>query len=504
MREIAKKIEPGTWAVYGTGHAADIIMDELSKLNIETYVKYIVDRKKIDGGYKNYSVNLLEDVIDKIDVVLIAATVHHYTIFERVLKFLNQKKININVIDVIAYNSEKSVCDYVNYIEKSVLKMSDEFVEFNDRGYERKSCDSKIIAWYLPQFHQIEVNNNHLGQGFTEWTNTTQTIPLFIGHYQPHIPYDVGYYDLMNIDTLKRQIFLAKHYGIYGFAIHYYWFSGKRIMERPVELLLSHKELDMPFCLNWATENWTTLWDGGNKSVIYEQKLFPADYDTFWEDILPYFKDSRYIKIDNKPVFIIYRCTMFSQQVCQEFTNYLRNRAKMEGFADLYIMLANCYAPSNSGAEEWGGDAMVEYQPHMIGNNAKFVRPIGYLNPYYAGTIEELTDYINEHMYLMKHRSKTVFRSALTSWDNTARKCLTGGRLFLGLKPNTYKKWLKDIMVESKNVHSKSDDFIFVNSWNEWAEGSHLEPDMRYGYAYLEATRQAIEEVREDKNDLRD
>ena len=502
VRMISNDLKNTRWAIYGTGNAADIIYDEIIKLHREKCIKYILDQKKYTSTYKGHSIQVLEEVADEIDVIWIAAKIHHRQIYRRIMHFLEEHTVDIQVVDVLAYNMMEAKLEYINYLEEAVRKeQSKKFIDFNPNEFHLVSNDTKIIAWYLPQFHQIDVNHRYLGQGFTEWTNTSRMLPLFVGHEQPHIPYDVGYYDLMNIDTLKRQIFLAKHYGIYGFAFHYYWFSGKRIMEKPLQLFLAHDDLDMPFCISWATENWTTLWDGGNRNIIHEQKLDKSDFLYFFQDMLPYIKDKRYIKIEGKPVFIVYRCTVFEKNIFCEFISYLRRQLRAIGFPGLYVMLGN-YKFDDNDVLNWNGDALVEYQPHMITNGIKFVSPRGYVNPYFSGRIIDVSVFLQEKKYMKKHRSKEFFRSALTSWDNTARKCTSGATVFEGFTPEKYKVWLKDIMMESKKVHGNKKDFVFVNSWNEWAEGSHLEPDMRYGYAYLEATRQAIEELREEKNDL--
>ena len=348
----------------------------------------------------------------------------------------------------------------------------------------------------MPQFHQIDINNKFYGQGFTEWTNTSRAIPLFAGHYQPHVPYDVGYYDLKNPEMMQRQIYLAKHYGIYGFCFYYYWFSGKKIMEEPLKMLYAQKEWDMPFCIMWANENWSTLWDGGNKEIMLEQKLADTDDEKFMADVLPYMKDKRYIKINDRPVLIIYRCRPFSQQRFCLMINNFRRIAKQNGFPDLFVMITN--SDDDEDVTNWNANSLVEYQPHMMHKFLPKLLPKGYINPNFVGTIFDTTNYIAQKKYLQPHLAgDRVVRAALTQWDNTARRTLSGSWTYLGLTPQTYKTWLKDIILESKVIHkdNKDLDMVFVNSWNEWAEGSHLEPDCRYGYAYLQATRETLEET---------
>ena len=355
--------------------------------------------------------------------------------------------------------------------------------------------DTRIIAWYLPQFHQLEVNNQFLGQGFTEWTNSSQAVPQFTGHYQPHIPYDVGYYDLMNIDTFKRQIYLAKNYGVYGFAFHYYWFSGTRLMEKPLELLLKHTELEIPFCINWANENWTSVWDGGNNELIYEQKLNAEDDEKFINDVLPIFRDKRYIKINNRPLLSIYRSDLFERKRFLDYTERLREAVRSEGFPDLFILITTA-TRNRDNVIEWGADGLVEFPPHRLNANAVEMRSEGYINPDFRGQIWSLESFIKNKEYFVEYTSEKVFRTALVSFDNTARRGRVGCNIYYDISPEMYKEWLTNIILETKKKYHGEENMVFVNAWNEWAEGAHLEPDMKYGYAYLEATTAAIMEAR--------
>jgi len=490
------------WAIYGTGNGASLIYSILEEMGYASSVKYFIDRDDmVDGNrtFCNISVIKLQDAAEQVAGIIIAAFDHHEIIKNRIETSLSKEQLaKLTIIDIFVYNVKRDCAKYAEYIERSVLKQGEDFVPFSEGGYCRKEGDVKTIAWYLPQFHQLEINNKFHGQGFTEWTNTSTAIPMFTGHYQPHIPYDVGYYDLLNPETWKRQIYLAKHYGIYGFCIHYYWFSGTHLMEKPLELLLEHKELDMPFCLNWATENWTALWDGGNKEIMLEQKLEAGDDERFMADILPYMKDSRYIKIDGKPILVIYRINMFEKGRANRLLKNFREIAKREGFPDLYIMLTNAF-DFMEDVKEWGADAIVEFPPFLMIPLMEKKELKGYVNPYFNGEVYDATEFVDQKSYFFSHDNETYFRSALVSWDNTARKARSFARIMTGLTPATTATWLKDIIAESKKIHSESEHIVFVNSWNEWAEGSHLEPDMKYGYAYLQAIKDVLEDMREDE-----
>lgn len=263
-------------------------------------------------------------------------------------------------------------------------------------------------------------------------------------------------------------------------------------MEKPLELFLKHKELDMPFCLSWATENWTALWDGGNNEVMLEQKFNAEDSKRFMDDILPYMKDSRYIKINGRPVLALYRVNLFKKQDVKHLLDIFRGIAKNNGFPDLYIMLTNAFSFEDN-VNKWGADALVEYPPFKMLELMESYRPSGYLNPYFKGSIFDVSSFIRDKRYMLKHTNQPYFRSALTSWDNTARKATSNAWILHGMNPETFQKWLKDIIVESRNIHSVEENIVFVNSWNEWAEGSHLEPDMKYGYGYLQAIKETLE-----------
>jgi lipopolysaccharide biosynthesis protein len=487
------------WAIYGTGEGAELVYSLLNQTVIvnENTIGCFIDRDEkvyTNQEFQGISVRKLTDICDTINGIIIAAIDNHEIIRKRIQKRLSKEQLeSIQIIDIFEEIVLKDRLKYLEYIEKNILKKSEEFIEFDKNKFVRTKNDTKIIAWYLPQFHQIEINNKYHGQGFTEWTNTSRAIPLFTGHYQPHVPYDVGYYDLLNPSTLERQIYLAKHYGVYGFCFYYYWFSGKRLMEKPLELLFEHKELNMPFCINWATENWTTLWDGGNREIIVEQKLEKNDEKRFMESVLPYMKDSRYIKIDGRPILVIYRVNIFEKERIKLLLNNLRRIAIENGFPDLYIMLTNAFDFRDNVAE-WGADAVVEFPPHGILGLLELNKNLGYINPYFDGKIFDTQSFIENKKYMVDYGGQTYYRSALTSWDNTARKAMSDANIFCGLNPQTFKSWIKDIVIESKKIHSESEDIIFVNSWNEWAEGSHLEPDMKYGYGYLQALKDALME----------
>lgn len=378
--------------------------------------------------------------------------------------------------------------NYYNYLENNFIDKKD-FICISDSSYNNKNS-VKPIAFYLPQFHSIQLNDENFGKGFTEWTNVSKCFPQFKGHYQPHIPIDVGFYDLSTDKVMYRQIKLAKQYGIYAFCFHYYWFSGDRLLETPIFNYLKNKELDLPFCLCWANENWSKLWDGGNCEILYEQKLSADDDKKFFYDILPFFKDSRYIKIDNKPLLVIYRLNLFEKDRIKNFIDTIKKLAVKEGFSGVHVVGANSFCLDD--ARDYGADCTLEFPPHGISDkNIKIKNR--YTNKNSSISIVNLKKYVEKGLYL-KSDNNSIYKGIFPSWDNSARKAKSGAIVYLS-NPEIYKIWLRNIIKWTIDNHIKDDRYIFINAWNEWAEGAHLEPDLKYGYAYLQATKDALEET---------
>lgn len=487
-------------AIYGTGKGARIVYELIKESgylkNIKLFIENsdtIIDKSQIE----NIPISDIESSVEHIDTIFIGAAVNYKVIVERLNLFFKQNDIdNIIVHNIFSVESQTDNKDgYINYIEKIARRdYADSFVAPRDKEIKLTENDPKVIAWYLPQFHRIDVNDKFYGRGFTEWTNTSQTLPMYEGHYQPHIPYDVGYYDLENLDVMKRQVELAHFYGVYGFSFYYYWFSGKRIMEKPVDMYLNHGELDLPFCITWANENWSALWDGGNKELIYEQTLKEGDDERFINDILPLLRDSRYIRINDRPVLIVYRANIWEKSTTKQLFDNFRKIVRKNGIEDLYIIVTNA-GKFEEDVYEYGADALVEFPPHNILQLMDLVYPSGYINPNFVGSIYSARNFLKEKRYLYNHISKVFYRGAMPSWDNTARKMNTGASIFDGIDPSGFCDWLCDIIHEGK-VRNKDNNYIFINGWNEWAEGNHIEPDMRYGYGNLCAIADAIEKSR--------
>lgn len=351
--------------------------------------------------------------------------------------------------------------------------------------YEFKAGEVRPIAYYLPQFHAFPENDEWWGKGFTEWTNVTKAMPQFEGHYQPHLAGELGYYDLMTDGVMERQIELAKMYGIYGFCFHFYMFDNrKRLLERPLNKFLANSNLDMPFCLCYANENWTRRWDGMENDVLIAQsygKTFEADLA---DEMLTYLQDKRYILVDAKPLVIIYRINLLPE--AGYFAARFREECLKLGIGEIY--LASVLVNGMGDAREFGFDDNIEFPLHQM-NYLNISNEVEIFNENFNGSVFSYPHIVKTE--LEKNVSFPRLRGVMPSWDNEARKPSLG-QVFHGSTPDLYQAWLQGVCNKIITERVESERFVFINAWNEWAEGAHLEPDRRYGYAYLEATYQAI------------
>jgi lipopolysaccharide biosynthesis protein len=363
----------------------------------------------------------------------------------------------------------------------------------------------RTIAIHLPQFHPIPENDVWWGKGFTEWTNVAKAKPLFRGHYQPHLPADLGFYDLRLAESRQAQADLAREYGIYGFCYYHYWFSGKQLLEKPVESIRETGKPDFPYMLCWANQNWTRRWDGSEKTILISQNYTPEDDLAHIRHLCRHFLDPRYIRVNGKPFFIIYLPDRFPD--IRRTIAVWKNEARKYGIDDLYLGYMH-FPGVDTGTCKFGFDAAVEFS--VLGNRA----PIRIDNPIRYRMEKE----ISRLKYGLHNRVKTrlfikdktriyaniikeyfiqeelpckMYPSLFPGWDNTAR---VGARaqIVLDNTPELYEYWLDNI-IKRFDPFSKDENFIFINAWNEWAEGNHLEPCQKWGRAFLEATKRALE-----------
>jgi hypothetical protein len=343
----------------------------------------------------------------------------------------------------------------------------------------------KLIAMYLPQYHPITENNKWWGDGFTEWARVKSGIPRFQGHYQPHVPGQLGYYDLRDAGVRDAQAALAREHGIYGFCYYHYWFNGKRLLEFPLNEVLRTGEPDFPFCICWANENWTRRWDGQNQEVLMKQNYSDQDSLNFIHSLILAFRDERYIRVNGKPLLLLYRTGLLPNP--KKTTDIWRDAMLKAGIGDLYLVRVESFMDGPELApEEIGFDAAMEFAPYLglVGRKIKKIKG------------EDLPDDVQVYSYddcmkTMLYRpvpSYKLFRSVFTGWDNSARR-KKGSRVVLNYSPEKFAYWLSLILKQTIHAFVGDERIVFINAWNEWGEGCHLEPDENFGLKFLKATK---------------
>ncbi|OQX16846.1 MAG: hypothetical protein BWK73_02610 [Thiothrix lacustris] len=345
---------------------------------------------------------------------------------------------------------------------------------------------AKLISFYLPQFHVIPENDEWWGEGFTEWTNVQPAQPQFHGHHQPHVPEGLGYYNLLDPAVQRRQVELAKLYGIEGFCFYFYWFGGKRLLEAPIENYLNDKALDLPFCLCWANENWSRRWDGLDSEILMAQQHSVEDDLAFIQHVARYMRDPRYIRINGKPLLLVYRPSLLPS--AKDTASRWRDCCRGNGIGDIYLAYTQSFEAVDPA--KYGFDAAIEFPPNNSAppNITGSVAPLG---DDFGSTVYDWRVFVERSEHY-KQQPYTLFRSVCPSWDNTARR-KNRGTVFLNSTPAFYQRWLENAIGDTHAHRPDPDErLIFVNAWNEWSEGAHLEPDSRYGYAWLQATRNAL------------
>lgn len=353
----------------------------------------------------------------------------------------------------------------------------------------------RLIAYYLPQFHPIKENDEWWGKGFTEWTNTAKARPRFPGHYQPHVPADLGFYDLRLPEARNAQAELASHYGIEAFCYYHYWFgNNRRLLQRPFNEVLATGQPNFPFCLCWANDTWSGIWHGTPDRILMKQEYpGPDDDQNHFATLLPAFKDPRYLSLAGKPVLVVWRPFGFPDPKATVYR--WREMADKAGLTGLYMI--GIYRPGSPAPEAIGFDASIYNHNPPLRDWGDWRNPVklAYNRCLRKLGVPTLYHYEQAITYFLPDTlPATRYPSVIHNWDNTPRSG-ANGLVFHGSTPALFGKALRKAFDLTRTpAHAENGRFVFLKSWNEWAEGNHLEPDLRDGHAFLEVIQNELKQ----------
>lgn len=403
-----------------------------------------------------------------------------WKLLEKAKKLKQRCTISKEFEDVPEEDENEKIFSYEYKTEPSYVSFYQDNIDFSDFPVYIKT-----LAFYLPQYHCIPENDEWWGQGFTEWTNTKNSGPKFKDHYMPRVPHkDFGYYSLDDVSVLKKQVKLAKQHKIYGFIYYYYWFSGKRLLEKPLDLLLTHPEIDFPFALCWANENWTRTWDGLEKEVLIKQNYLPEDPERFIQDLQKYITDKRYIRINGCPLIFVYNPAAIPDfaEVCCKW----RETARRIGIGEIVI-----WSKTEIGNPTYQNTSFVDgefdFAPHgfYLPND----KVTGISNASYVVNYSKLVHNLWD-TYMNHYPLKPFSYSVTMGWDNSARR-KDQFKIYYHYSLESFYLWLT-MAVKKMEYNDFQNVFLLVNAWNEWGEGTYLEPDEKYGYANINTLSKAI------------
>ena len=375
----------------------------------------------------------------------------------------------------------------VEIIPRSEFSAAYQSAYQDDEDFSSNNPPVKTVAFYLPQFHEIPENDEWWGKGFTEWINTKKAVPQYEGHYQPRMPHkDIGYYDLSDVEAIRKQAELAKKHGIYGWSIYYYWFSGKTLLTKPIDIIYENKDIDINYCLFWCNEKWTKAWVGDEKQTILENEYKESDPVNFINDLKKYMLDDRYIKIDGKPVLIVYKIHSIPDII--DTLEKWRNRAREIGIGEIFIIsainpftLKDLSLENYFEAETLFGTLWTDYSDVFLTNKYNDLESYDLI--YYENIVKHsIYDLIDDN-------EKKTYLTTICGFDNTARY---GNRARIYDVGFTLENWYKQCRFIAEKSIEKNNELMFVFAWNEWAECAYVEPDIKYGYAMINTLSRAI------------
>lgn len=346
---------------------------------------------------------------------------------------------------------------------------------------------AKVLAYYLPQFHAFPENDSWWGKGFTEWTNVPRGLPRFRGHFQPRVPRDLGFYGLDDTVAMRRQIEMAKAGGLHGWVFYYYWFNGKRLLEKPLEAFLADRSLDMPFALMWANENWTRRWDGAESEVLIGQDYMPDDDERMAAEFARHFADPRYIRLQGRPVLMVYRPALIPDTAATvaRWREIFRTRFD----EDPILVMAQSF--NDIDPRRYGLDGAIEFPPHKLTQHLQPVnQELDILDPDFTGKVYRYETVVQTSLGEPTPEFPLI-KTAVPSWDNDARRQGTG-LCITDSTPAKYEAWMSELVERARANPFFGEPLVCVNAWNEWCEGAYLEPDLHFGAAYLNATGRAV------------
>jgi len=355
---------------------------------------------------------------------------------------------------------------------------------------EENQTGVRTIAFYLPQFYPNPQNDEWWGKGFTEWTNVTKARPLFGGHYQPHLPTDLGFYDLRLPETREDQANLAREYGIEGFCYYHYWFHGERMLDRVFGEVLESGKPDFPFCLCWANESWTRTWAGIDGDILCEQRYSADDDLAHINFLISAFKDPRYIRVNGRPLFLVYRSPHIQDHLDDMLTIWSAELAKA-GLPELYLCTVRTppvgkfeatvdfFPPNTMDASLW---KKFKY---------KFRKKFNPGSLYFRHQIVDYAKFVDSQI-IKPRPDYRRFLCPVPNWDNSPRKATTWSTIMTNSSPAAFERWFDFCVRETLETFEGDERIVFINAWNEWAEGTHLEPDRKWGRGYLEAIQKTL------------